>query len=112
MPSWIKACISVAGGELKEWKYTEDDPQDTHRHLSHLIACIGGCRFSIDDAGYAKAIGKSLDADADVGMGWSLTWKIALRARLFDGERAHSLLKKGDGAGGWFQGRFGVYRIY
>lgn len=82
-------------GQLKEWKYTEDDPQDTHRHLSHLIALYPGDAVSaLTMPEYAKAIEKSLDARADVGMGWSLTWKIALRARLFDGERCHSLLKK------------------
>ena len=42
-------------------------------------------------------------------MGWSLTWKIALRARLFDGERAHSLLKKAMVLADGSQGRFGVY---
>lgn len=82
-------------GQLKEWKYTEDDPQDTHRHLSHLIALYPGDAVSaLTMPEYAKAIEKSLDARADVGMGWSLTWKIALRARLFDGERSHALLKK------------------
>lgn len=82
-------------GQLKEWKYTEDDPQDTHRHLSHLIALYPGDAVSaLTMPEYAKAIEKSLDARADVGMGWSLTWKIALRARLFDGERCHFLLKK------------------
>ena len=58
---------------------------------------------------YAEAIIKSLDARADVGMGWSLTWKIALRARLFDGERAHSLLKKAMVLADASLGRFGVY---
>ena len=97
-------------GQLKEWKYTEDDPQDTHRHLSHLIALYPGDAVSpLTMPEYAKAIGKSLDARADVGMGWSLTWKIALRARLFDGERAHSLLKKAMVLADGSQGRFGVY---
>lgn len=82
-------------GQLKEWKYTEDDLQNTHRHLSHLIALYPGNAISpLKTPDYAKAVEKSLDARDDVGMGWSLTWKIALRARLFDGERAHSLLKK------------------
>lgn len=50
-------------GQLKEWKYTEDDPQDTHRHLSHLIALYPGDAVSpLTMPEYAKAIGKSLDA--------------------------------------------------
>lgn len=24
-------------GQLQEWKVEHDDPEDTHRHLSHLI---------------------------------------------------------------------------
>lgn len=97
-------------GQLKEWKHAEDDPKDTHRHLSHLIALYPGDAVSpLTTPEYAEAISKSLDARADVGMGWSLTWKIALRARLFDGERAHSLLKKAMVLADASLGRFGVY---
>lgn len=82
-------------GQLKEWKYREDDSLNTHRHLSHLIALYPGDWISpFETPAYAKAVEKSLDALDDVGMGWSLTWKIALIARPLNRKRAHSLLKK------------------
>ncbi len=97
-------------GQLKEWKYTEDDPKDTHRHLSHLIALYPGNALSpLETPEYARAVAKSLDARADVGMGWSLTWKIALHARLLDGERAHSLLKHSMALANQTPNQFGVY---
>jgi alpha-L-fucosidase 2 len=41
----------------------------------------------------AKAAGKSLKLRGDGGTGWALAWKIALWARLQDGEHAHKLLQ-------------------
>lgn len=98
-------------GQLKEWKYTEDDSLDTHRHLSHLIALYPGDAISLfDNPEYAAAVKRSLDARADVGMGWSLTWKMALRARLLDGERAHALLVKAMEVVENVPGKFGIYK--
>lgn len=97
-------------GQLKEWKQTEDDPQDTHRHLSHLIAMYPGGAVSLfDTPELAAAVKKSLDARTDLGMGWSLAWKVALRAHLTDGERAHALLAKALEVVENAPGRFGIY---
>lgn len=83
-----------AWGQLREWRDTQDDPQDRHRHLSHLIALYPGHQISYhQDPKVADAARRSLEARGDEGTGWSRAWKIALWARLGDGERAYQLLK-------------------
>lgn len=81
-------------GQLREWKYTEDDPENQHRHISHLFALYPGKGISpIYTPEYAAAARKTLDARGDSGTGWSRVWKIAFWARMLDGNRAHKLLK-------------------
>jgi len=41
----------------------------------------------------ARAVCRPLDLRGDTATGWSLAWKVALRARLRDGAHAHSLLE-------------------
>jgi len=85
-------------GQIKEYKYNThgiDTPDNTHRHQSHLIALYPGDQISGHiDPQYAKAAKVSLDHRGDKGTGWSLSWRIALRARLFDGDHAYILLKQ------------------
>lgn len=79
-------------GQLQEWMTDRDDPKDTHRHLSHLIAVYPGHQITRhSDAALAKAAGVSLSARGDSGTGWSLAWRISLWARLGDGDRAHRM---------------------
>jgi alpha-L-fucosidase 2 len=81
-------------GQLREWKYTEDDPDDKHRHVSHLMALYPGKDISpVLNKEYAGAARKTLDARGDSGTGWSRVWKVAFWARLLDGNRAHKLLQ-------------------
>ncbi len=81
-------------GQLKEWKTEEDDPQNIHRHVSHLIGLYPGTAISpFLNKKYAEAAKVSLNARGDSGTGWSRVWKIAFWARLLDGNRAHKLLK-------------------
>lgn len=81
-------------GQLREWKYTEDDPENKHRHISHLVALYPGKAISpIFTPKYADAAIKTLNARGDSGTGWSRVWKVAFWARLLDGNRAHKLLK-------------------
>jgi alpha-L-fucosidase 2 len=81
-------------GQLREWKYTNDDRANTHRHISHLIGLYPGKQISpLIDTKYSDAAKVSLDARGDVGPGWSRAWKIAVRARLFDGNHALTLVK-------------------
>ncbi len=80
-------------GRLMEWaeEFTEVEP--THRHLSHLFALYPGNEITIDKTPeLAEAAKKSLDARGDGGVGWTFAWKIALWARLHNGDRALSIL--------------------
>ena len=84
-------------GQIKEYKYNRwgiEKPNDKHRHLSHLIALYPGNQISgFIDPQYAEAAKTSLNHRSDEGTGWSLSWKIALWARLLNGNRAYTLLK-------------------
>ncbi|MDR1436506.1 MAG: glycoside hydrolase family 95 protein [Candidatus Symbiothrix sp.] len=81
-------------GQLREWKQTADDPEDRHRHVSHLIALYPGKNISpVLNPSYAAAARKTLEGRGDSGTGWSRVWKIAFWARLLDGNRAHKLLQ-------------------
>jgi alpha-L-fucosidase 2 len=81
-------------GRIMEWlqEYPEADPH--HRHVAHLWGLYPGDeihpRTTPDLAAAAR---KSLDARGDAGTGWSLAFKLAMWARLGDGERAHRLLR-------------------
>ncbi len=80
-------------GQLQEWMVDRDDPQDTHRHLSHLVALHPGRQITPSTTPeLADAARISLNARGDVSTGWSTAWKINLWARLLDGNRAHKLI--------------------
>ena len=79
-------------GQLQEWMVDRDDPKDTHRHQSHLVALHPGRQISpLTTPELARAAGVSLNARGDESTGWSTAWKISLWARLLDGDRAHNL---------------------
>lgn len=102
-------------GQLREWKYTEDDPENKHRHISHLVALYPGKGISpIKNPEYAKAAEIILNARGDGGTGWSRVWKIAFWARLLDGNHAHKLIRNtldltGDGDTDYMN-KGGVYK--
>lgn len=80
-------------GQLQEWKVDRDDPKAQFRHLSHLIAVYPGRQIAPAIAPeLAEAAKVSLNARGDESTGWSRAWKIALWARLRDGNRSHKLL--------------------
>ncbi len=80
-------------GQLQEWMVDRDDPKDTHRHLSHLVAVHPGRQITPQQTPQlAEAARVSLNARGDVSTGWSTAWKINLWARLHDGDRAHKLI--------------------
>jgi len=79
-------------GQLQEWKEDLDDPNDKHRHVSHLFALHPGKQISpLTTPELAKAAKVSLEARGDEATGWSLAWKVNFWARLKDGDRAHQL---------------------
>ncbi len=81
-------------GQLKEWEEDRDDPEDKHRHVSHLFALHPGRQISMAKTPkLAEAARVSLDARGDESTGWSRAWKINFWARLADGDRAYKLLR-------------------
>ena len=80
-------------GQLQEWMVDRDDPKDTHRHLSHLVAVHPGRQITPRTTPkLAEAARVSLNARGDFSTGWSTAWKINLWARLHDGDRAYKLI--------------------
>ena len=79
-------------GQLQEWMEDIDDPNDHHRHTSHLFGVYPGRQFTADGTpAMMAAAKKSLLArgnDGDVRE-WSFAWRTALFARMQDGENAH-----------------------
>ncbi|WP_285008884.1 glycoside hydrolase family 95 protein [Pedobacter faecalis] len=81
-------------GQLQEWETDRDDPNDKHRHVSHLFGLHPGRQFSIAQTPeLAKAAKVSLLARGDASTGWSMAWKMNFWARLHDGEHAYLILK-------------------
>jgi len=81
-------------GQLKEWEEDRDDPNDKHRHVSHLFALFPGRQISMAlTPELAEAARVSLNARGDASTGWSRAWKINFWARLGDGNRAHKVLR-------------------
>jgi len=79
--------------QLHEWMVDRDDPKDTHRHLSHLVALHPGRQIAPRKTPQlAQAARVSPNARGDVSTGWSTAWKINLWARLHDGDRAYKLI--------------------
>lgn len=80
-------------GQLQEWMEDRDDPNNRHRHISHIFALHPGRQISpLKTPKLAEAARVSVNARGDGGTGWSKAWKINIWARLHDGDRAHKLL--------------------
>jgi len=78
-------------GQLQEWMVDRDDPNDHHRHLSHMVA-VYPCRGISPHRtpALAQAARVSLEARGHHGdVGWSNAWKIGLWARLHDPQKAY-----------------------
>ncbi|NQU51440.1 MAG: glycoside hydrolase family 95 protein [Bacteroidetes bacterium] len=82
-------------GQLQEWKEDVDDPNDKHRHVSHLYALHPGKQITTETTPeLAEATKVSLNGRGDDGTGWSLAWKVNFWARLKDGDRAYKIFKR------------------
>jgi alpha-L-fucosidase 2 len=83
-------------GQLQEWFKDWDDPQDKHRHLSHLFGLHPGSQITPRTTPELSAAAKqSLIHRGDMSTGWSMAWKINWWARLGDGNHAYKILKEG-----------------
>jgi alpha-L-fucosidase 2 len=95
-------------GQLQEWQVDRDDPNDTHRHTSHLFAVYPGRQITpTKTPQFAAAAMISLKARCsdkggtftpdqfgwDSRRSWTSPWRCALFARLGDGMRAGEMVK-------------------
>jgi len=81
-------------GQLQEWAEDVDEPNNKHRHISHLFALYPGNQITISHSPeLADAAKTTLIARGDSGTGWSRAWKLNFWARLNDGNHAYKMLK-------------------
>jgi len=81
-------------GQLQEWLEDWDDPDDQHRHISHLYGLFPSCEITPRGTpALAEAAKVSLEHRGDFANGWSAAWKMGCRARLLDGNYAHLLFR-------------------
>ncbi|MCC5928656.1 MAG: glycoside hydrolase family 95 protein [Cyclobacteriaceae bacterium] len=82
-------------GQIQEWMEDVDDPDNKHRHTSHLFAVHPGRQITSGSTPeWAQAAMVSLNARGDVSTGWSTAWKINLWARLGQGNRSYDLIRQ------------------
>lgn len=80
-------------GQLQEWMFDWDNPDDQHRHVSHLYGLFPSNQISpyrtpeLFDAACTSLIHRG-----DPSTGWSMGWKVCLWARLLDGDHAYKLI--------------------
>ena len=99
-------------GQLQEWQVDRDDPDDQHRHTSHLFAVYPGRQISKTltpqlaeaaiislrsrSGNYGKNINMPFTVESTVGdsrRSWTWPWRCALWARLGEGERAAIMIR-------------------
>lgn len=99
-------------GQLQEWQEDRDDPDDQHRHTSHLFGVYPGREISLTltpdlaraaiislrsrSGNYGKNIDKPFSVESTVGdsrRSWTWPWRAALWARLGEGERAGIMIQ-------------------
>lgn len=80
-------------GQLQEWLQDADDPNNQHRHISHLYGLFPSNQISPYSHNELFAAAKeTLRERGDEATGWSLGWKICFWARMLDGDHALKIL--------------------
>ncbi|GAB2591796.1 glycoside hydrolase family 95 protein [Spirosoma areae] len=81
-------------GQLQEWLEDIDDPNDKHRHISHLYGLFPSSQISaFRTPELYNAAKTTLVHRGDVSTGWSMGWKVNWWARLQDGNHAYTLIQ-------------------
>ena len=79
--------------QLQEWMEDLDDPEDKHRHVSHLYGLYPSNLISpYRNSELFEGAKNTLIQRGDPSTGWSMNWKINLWARLLDGNHAYKLM--------------------
>jgi alpha-L-fucosidase 2 len=84
-----------AQGQFQEWleDWDAEAPEQKHRHVSHLYAVYPSEQANLRDTPeLVKAAKVTLNTRGDKSTGWATAWRLALWARMGDGDRAHSIL--------------------
>ncbi len=104
-------------GQLQEWLEDIDDPNDNHRHVSHLYGLYPSNQISpYHTPELYSAAKKTLIQRGDVSTGWSMGWKVNWWARLRDGNHAYKLIQDqltpvgtNEGGGGTYTNLFDAH---
>jgi alpha-L-fucosidase 2 len=81
-------------GQLQEWMEDWDNPEDKHRHISHLYGLFPSNQISpFKTPELIEAAKTTLKQRGDESTGWSMGWKVNYWARLLDGNHAYKLLQ-------------------
>jgi len=81
-------------GTLQEWAEDLEQLEDKHRHFSHMYGLYPGNVLSAKRTPeFVNPIKAVLEQRGDGGKGFSRAWKMALWARLSDGDRANKIYK-------------------
>jgi alpha-L-fucosidase 2 len=81
-------------GQLQEWLDDVDDPNDHHRHISHLYGLFPSNQISpYRTPDLYAAARNTLMQRGDVSTGWSMGWKVNWWARMLDGNHAFQLIQ-------------------
>ncbi len=96
-------------GQLQEWQTDRDEPNDTHRHTSHLFAVYPGRQIGLartPDLARAAIVSlkarsndrgdKPFGVDTTIGdsrRSWTWPWRCGMWARLGEGDRAGIMVR-------------------
>ncbi len=81
-------------GSLQEWADDWKSLEKNHRHFSHLYGLYPGLILTEKKTPeFIEAYKSVLNERGDGAAGWSRGWKMALWARLLDGNRANKIFK-------------------
>ncbi|MGJ5642353.1 glycosyl hydrolase family 95 catalytic domain-containing protein [Formosa sp. S-31] len=80
--------------QLQEWIKDWDNPENKHRHISHLYGLHPSAQISpFKNPELFQAAEQSLVYRGDKSTGWSMGWKVNFWSRLLNGNRAYDLIK-------------------
>ncbi|WP_442506799.1 glycosyl hydrolase family 95 catalytic domain-containing protein [Novipirellula sp. SH528] len=79
-------------GQLQEWSVDWDNPKDQHSHVSHMYGLFPSNQINPRDTPELFDAVRTSMIHRGYSGGWSGAWRVALWARLGDGERALTAL--------------------
>lgn len=83
-----------SSGALQEWTEDWKSLEEKHRHFSHLYGLYPGrMLWDKQTPELIQSCKNVLEERGDGGAGWSMSWKMALWARLGDGGRADKIFR-------------------